>query len=55
MAVFRVTSRTWTRPAAKATVRYIAHAHRREIERPGEPESYSAGTGKSSPNTKPIA
>src|ERR1700730_19016046 len=46
MAVFRVTSRTWTRPAAKATVRYIAHAHRREIERPGEPRKLFGRDGE---------
>jgi ribosomal protein S27AE len=46
MAIFRVTSRTWTRPAAKATVRYIAHAHRREKEGTGRPRQLFGRDGE---------
>lgn len=30
MAVFKITSRTWTRDTAKATVRYIAHRREKD-------------------------
>jgi hypothetical protein len=46
MAVFRVTSRTWNREAAKATVRYIAHAHRREEEPAGKPRQLFSRDGE---------
>ena len=33
MAIFKVTSRTWNREAAKRTVRYIAHRRDRDHKR----------------------
>src|SRR5215212_3056200 len=46
MAVFRVTSRTWIREAAKATVRYIKHAHRRQEEQSGKPRQLFGPDGE---------
>jgi hypothetical protein len=46
MAVFRITSRTWTREAAKATVKYIAHAHRRQEEPSGKPRQLFGPDGE---------
>jgi hypothetical protein len=46
MAVFRITSRTWTPQAAKATVRYIKHAHRREEEPTGKPRQLFGRDGE---------
>jgi hypothetical protein len=46
MAVFRITSRTWTPQAAKATVRYIKHAHRREEEPTGKPRQLFGPDGE---------
>src|ERR1700730_7624748 len=46
MAVFRITSRTWIRQAAKATVKYLAHAHRREEEPTGKPRQLFGRDGE---------
>jgi ribosomal protein S27AE len=46
MAVSRVTSRTWNRKAAKKTVRYITHAHRREEEEQGSQRELFDRDGK---------
>src|SRR4051812_1742422 len=46
MAVFRVTSRTWTPAAAKATVRYIKHAHRRQEEQSDKPRQLFGRDGE---------
>src|SRR5919205_2178935 len=46
MAVFRVTSRTWTPEAAKATVRCIKHAHRRQEEQSDKPRQLFGRDGE---------
>src|SRR5918911_1221152 len=46
MAVFRIPSRTWTPDAAKATVRYIKHAHRRQEEKPDKPRQLFGRDGE---------
>ena len=46
MAVFRVTSRTWNRQAAKASVKYFAHAHRRAEEPTGKPRQLFGRDGE---------
>jgi hypothetical protein len=46
MAVFRITSRTWNRQAAKASVKYIAHAHRRQEEPSGKPRQLFGRDGE---------
>src|SRR3954449_1184902 len=46
MAVFRVTSRTWIPAAAKATVRYIKHAHRRQEEQSDKPRQLFGRDGE---------
>ena len=46
MAVFRITSRTWTPDAAKATVRYIKHAHRRQEEQSDKPRQLFGRDGE---------
>src|SRR5215213_1989873 len=46
MAVSRVTSRTWIPAAAKATVRYIKHAHRRQEEQSDKPRQLFGRDGE---------
>jgi ribosomal protein S27AE len=46
MAVFRITSRTWNRHAAKATIKYIAYAHRRQEEPTGKPRQLFGRDGE---------
>src|ERR671929_1966089 len=46
MAGSRITSRTWTPEPARATVRYIKHAHRRQEEQSEKPRQLFGRDGE---------